>query len=73
MKDYAERFYSSTAWKKARETYKKECGGLCEECLKKGLVSAGEIVHHIKPITRQNIDNPNITLNPENFMLLCRD
>ena len=30
------------------------------------------IVHHITPITQQNIDNPAITLNPDNLMAVCK-
>ena len=48
-------------------------GGLCENCLKKGIYKPGVIVHHIDPITPENITNPNITLNFSNLELLCRE
>lgn len=73
MKEYAESFYKSEAWKKARATYAKSVGGLCERCKAQGIISPGEIVHHITHITPDNITDPNITLNFDNLMLLCRD
>jgi 5-methylcytosine-specific restriction endonuclease McrA len=48
-------------------------GGLCERCLKKGLIVPGEIVHHKVYISPDNINDPAITLNPDNLELLCRD
>lgn len=72
MKQYAERFYKGKAWQATREAYSKSKGYLCENCLEHGVVTAGEIVHHIRPITRENIDNPEITLSWDNLRLLCR-
>ena len=71
MKAYAEKFYKSKTWNKTREAYIKSVGGLCEICLSKGLYNPGEIVHHIKPITPENISNPEITLNWQNLKLVC--
>ena len=42
-------------------------------CRKKGLIKAAAVVHHIKPITPQNINDPRITLNTDNLMALCTD
>ncbi len=72
MKQYAESFYKSRIWQNTREAYMKSKGGLCEECYAQGICNAGEIVHHIKPITKNNIGNPDITLSWENLRLLCR-
>ena len=72
MKKYAESFYKSKTWQKTREAYSKSVGYLCEDCLKQGVFTAGEIVHHIRPITRDNISNPDITLSWDNLRLLCR-
>lgn len=66
-------FYSSIEWKKCREAYKKQCGGLCEECLKVGIISPAEIVHHKRPVTSENISDPKITLAFDNLMCLCRE
>lgn len=73
MKEYAERFYSSKAWKECRKAYRKKVGGLCERCLKEGRISAGVIVHHKIYVTPENINRPDIILNPANLELLCRD
>lgn len=72
-KEFAREFYSSEAWNKCREGYKHFRGGLCERCLKKGLITPGEIVHHREHLTPANINNPNVTLAYENLELLCRE
>lgn len=73
MKEYATKFYSSKAWQKTRDAYKKSVGGLCEICWSKGLAKPGEIVHHKKHITPENINDPEITLSFQNLELVCRD
>lgn len=70
-KDYAKKFYKSTAWKKARRSYinkrKGIDGGLCEHCkMKKGF-----IVDHIVEITPKNINDVDVILNEGNFQYLC--
>jgi len=72
MKKFAESFYKSRRWQETRDAYAKSVGGLCEDCLNRGLYSPGEIVHHVRPINEKNIDNPNITLSWSNLRLLCR-
>lgn len=42
-------------------------------CLKNGIYKAATLVHHIKPVTAENVHDPDITLNPENLMALCVD
>ena len=73
MKQYAERFYKSKTWQKVRDNKVKSAGGLCEDCLVKGLIVPGVIVHHIQPITKANINNPAVTLQESNLKLLCRE
>jgi len=73
MKDYAKAFYSSKAWQRRREQHKQEVGGLCECCLARGIITPGEIVHHIVPITPMNINDPSITMARENLELVCRE
>ena len=72
-REFAKAFYRSQAWKKARGAYIDErCavdGGLCELCQEE----PGTEVHHKIFLRPENIDDENITLNPENFMLLCFD
>ncbi len=66
-------FYSSSAWKRCRASYKKSVGGLCENCMRKGIYTPGDIVHHkIEHVTPLTVDNPEVTLSFDNLELLCR-
>lgn len=70
-KEYAKAFYGSMKWKNARKAFikKREAidGGVCQHCKRR----RGYIVDHINPITPENINDINITLNEENFQFLC--
>ena len=66
-------FYKTKAWKDCRKAYAKSVGGLCEHCYAKGRITAGEIVHHVIHLSPQNMHDPQITLNWDNLVLLCRD
>ena len=55
MKDYAKAFYLSEAWRNTRDAYIKSVGGLCELCLKEGMITPAEIVHHKVFLTPDNI------------------
>ena len=72
MSEFNNPFYKTVAWKRCREAYAKSVGGLCERCLKKGLVVAGEIVHHKIHLTPENITDPTVALDWNNLELLCR-
>lgn len=72
-KDFAKQFYKSRQWELARNAYIKEVGGLCEDCKARGIYKPGVIVHHIIPLTADNIRDLNVSLNPKNFRLVCRD
>ncbi|WP_084038417.1 HNH endonuclease signature motif containing protein [Brochothrix campestris] len=61
------------AWKKCRRGYIDSVGGLCERCLRRKKFKPGKIVHHIKYITEENIDDVYITLNWSNLEYLCQD
>ena len=73
MRDFAQAFYKSKAWQNCRDTYVRQAHGLCECCMAKGLYTPGVIVHHKIELTPENIGNPDITMNPDNLMLVCRD
>ena len=73
MKPYAEKFYKSTAWKNTRASYLKSVGGLCELCLDKGIIRKADIIHHKEPITPENIDDADITLNWNNLQAVCNE
>lgn len=62
-----DKFYHSSAWKKTRKLIVVAKLGLCEECGRKGTE-----VHHIIPLTPNNVNDPTIALNPNNLKLLCK-
>ena len=72
-REFSKAFYKSMAWRRAREAYVEERkaidGGLCELCQDE----PGTEVHHKIFLRPENIDDENITLNPDNFELLCYD
>ena len=68
MKEFARGFYKGRAWQQCRDGYAASVGGLCEDCLAKGLYRPGEIVHHMIELTPDNINDPAVSLR-----LLCRD
>lgn len=73
MRDpFADKFYSSIAWKNCRKSFIKSRGGLCERCLSRGVCVPGIEVHHKIHLTPYNINNPEITLNYDNLELLCK-
>lgn len=72
-KEFAKALYKGMPWKICKDGYIKSVGGLCEECLKKGIYVPGEIVHHKIHLTPDNINNPEITLSWDNLQLLCRE
>ena len=72
-KEFAKAFYRSKAWERCRVAYSKSVGGLCEDCLEKGLYTPGKIVHHIKHLTPDNIGNSSISLDWSNLRLVCQD
>lgn len=66
-REFAKKFYNSSAWKSCREAYKQSVYELCERC-----GQPGDEVHHIIHLSPDNINNPDITLNWDNLELLCR-
>lgn len=73
MKEYAKAFYKSKAWQRTRDAYAASVGWLCEDCLSAGVYKAGEIVHHKRELTPDNIGDPSVTLAWDNLKLVCRD
>ena len=72
MRDFARKFYKSQAWKQVRLLAMDRSNGLCERCLRKGLITPGEAVHHKIYITAENINDTSVTLNLDNLEVLCR-
>lgn len=73
MKEFAKKFYNSKKWKRCRRSYIadriQEDGGLCEVCRER----AGFIVHHKINLDSSNINKPEIALNHNNLMYVCKE
>lgn len=71
-KEWARIFYNSKQWKQCRESYIKERiridGGLCEQCHQ----NPGYMLHHKVILTKENISNPDVTLNWELLNWECK-
>lgn len=71
-RDFARPFYKSKVWERARLSYidyrKALDGGLCETCKER----LGKIVHHKTWLTKDNINNPDITLGFDNLKYDCQ-
>ena len=63
-------FYKSKEWKKLRKL-KIQKDPLCEECLKCGIITPVDCVHHKIWLTQKNITDPSVTLNINNLQSLC--
>lgn len=70
---FAEAFYKSTKWRKCRAAFVASRvnidGGLCQICRD----APGYIVHHKVWLTPENITDPDIALNPANFLYVCHN
>lgn len=72
-KAYAQAFYNSPEWRACRAAYISQVGGLCEDCLARGIYTPGYIVHHKRELTPENIIDPEVALNYKNLRLVCKD
>lgn len=68
---FAKPFYKSKAWRDVREFVMDRAHGLCERCAEKGEVKAADVVHHKIPLSVENMDDPSISLDPDNLIALC--
>lgn len=66
-------FYQSHEWRRLRAAVMSERGGLCEECLERGIIRPADEVHHTQPLSADTINDPNIALNPAMLRCLCKD
>lgn len=67
---WAKTFYNSTQWKKCRETILKRDRYRCQT---PGCYNPAEEVHHKTKLTPKNINDPMVSMNPENLISLCGD
>ena len=71
MEPWAKSFYLSREWRRAREAYMKKAGGLCERCLKKGLITPAVVVHHRIHLTPETIKKEEMRTGEQNLEALC--
>ena len=72
-REFAKQFYSSAAWQSCRNEYMKRAHYLCEDCLARGIYKPAKEVHHIEELTPANIHRPEIALNFDNLVALCKN
>lgn len=65
-RDFAIAFYSSKLWEDTRDYIRKRDRYICQRC-----GALGEEVHHKVHLSPENINDLNITINPDNLILLC--
>ena len=72
-KDKAE-IYNSREWKELRIAKLRSTNGLCEECLKDGIVTSARCVHHVVPIetARTKDEMRRLAFDWNNLMSLCK-
>lgn len=70
---FAKPFYHSRAWQDVRSFVLDRAHGLCERCLEKGVYKPADVVHHKVPLSPENMNDPDIALNPERLIALCDD
>lgn len=63
--------YNNTAWRALRNTYLKE-HPLCANCLSKGIVTAGEDIHHKNSPFKTGEINYTLLLDYNNLETLCK-
>lgn len=73
-----DQFYCSWTWRKCRKAFAESKGNLCERCLARGIINPGSKdqpleVHHKVPLTSENVNNPEISLNWSNLVLICSE
>lgn len=70
---FAKKFYRSKSWLNVRDLVMARAGGLCERCLANDRLTAATLVHHTTPLTAENFNDPEVSLNPDRLQALCDD
>lgn len=73
MREFTNNFYGRIAWKEIRDATMRRDHWLCQDCLAKGMYVPAEEVHHIIPLTPENINDVRISLSMNNLISLCRE
>ena len=69
--DKQHQFYASKAWRELTYNLKIERGGKCERCGARPLHFSSLIGHHKIELNNDNVDDPNIALNPNSIEIIC--
>ena len=66
--------YDSREWKELRAAKLRSTNGLCEECMKQGIVTSARCVHHVVPIetARTKEEMRRLAFDWNNLMSLCK-
>ena len=69
--DKLHQFYTSKTWRDLSYSLKIKANGKCNRC-GETLLDFGKLIgHHKKELTEDNVDNPEIALNPELIEIIC--
>lgn len=69
--DKIHQFYCSKPWRELSYNLKIERGGKCNKCGEIFIDFSQLIGHHTIELTEDNVDNPEIALNPELIEIIC--
>lgn len=67
-REFSKKFYKSKEWSMTRDYILKRDNYLCQHCGR-----PAQEVHHIIHLSPENINDPGITMNPNNLTSLCRE
>lgn len=67
-RSFSKPFYNSKEWQNVRDGILMRDKYLCVKC-----GAPAEEVHHKIILTPQNINDPSVTMNPDNLVSLCKD
>ena len=70
---WAKTFYESKAWRKNSRAYLESVDGLCERCRSRGKLVPAVIVHHRIHLTRERMQDPQLTMGWDNLEALCQE
>lgn len=63
----AKQFYASSAWRRCRKAVLIRDHYLCQECLRRGIITQANIVHHIEALK----DAPEKAMDMDNLETIC--
>lgn len=73
MRSIDQRFYKSVTWIRCAEAYKESVNGLCERCVKNGLITPARVVHHKIYMNSETVKDASLAYEWDNLEALCQD